>query len=101
MKRDSSGARVSHLDGIPTSIKDLIAVRGMPKDLDLDQLTLIEVDAPSVERLRKAGAIILGKSTTSEFGCKAVGDNPLTGITRNPWDTNLTPGGSVLKLQQW
>lgn len=51
-------------------------------------------DAPSVERIRAAGAMILGKSTTSEFGCKAVGDRPLTGITRNPWNPDLTPGGS-------
>jgi aspartyl-tRNA(Asn)/glutamyl-tRNA(Gln) amidotransferase subunit A len=41
-----------------------------------------------------AGAVILGKSTTSEFGCKAVGDSPLTGITRNPWNPEKTPGGS-------
>jgi Asp-tRNA(Asn)/Glu-tRNA(Gln) amidotransferase A subunit family amidase len=52
------------------------------------------VDAPSVERLRRAGACIIGKTTTSEFGCKAVGDSPLTGITRNPWNPDKTPGGS-------
>ena len=95
-KRQVQGVRISQLDGIPTSIKDLIAVRGMPQRFGSRSTDseIKEVDAPSVERLRKAGAIILGKSTTSEFGCKAVGDNPLTGITTNPWDTNLTPGGS-------
>src|SRR5690606_29017891 len=51
-------------------------------------------DAPAVERLRQAGAIIIGKTTTSEFGCKPVGDNLLTGITRNPWNPDKTPGGS-------
>ncbi len=45
-------------------------------------------------RLREQGAIILGKTTTPEFGWKGVTDSPLTGITRNPWDKRLTPGGS-------
>ena len=52
------------------------------------------VDAPSVARLRESGAVFLGKTTTSEFGWKGTCDSPLTGITRNPWDTSLTPGGS-------
>src|SRR5207253_9158251 len=52
------------------------------------------VDAVAVERLRRAGAMIIGKTTTSEFGCKAVGDSPLTGSTRNPWDLSKTAGGS-------
>jgi aspartyl-tRNA(Asn)/glutamyl-tRNA(Gln) amidotransferase subunit A len=51
-------------------------------------------DAPAVERVKQAGAILIGKTTTSEFGCKAVGDNPLNGITRNPWNLTKTPGGS-------
>ena len=51
-------------------------------------------DAAVVERPRRAGAIIVGKTTTSEFGCKAVGDSPLTGYTRNPWDLTKTAGGS-------
>lgn len=52
------------------------------------------VDAPAVERAKAAGAILIGKTTTSEFGCKPVGDSLLTGITRNPWNLNKTPGGS-------
>ncbi|MFN0263215.1 amidase [Tepidamorphus sp. 3E244] len=90
------GERLSELDGIPTSIKDLIAVKGMPQRFGSRAVSdaPAQVDAPSVERLRAAGAVILGKSTTSEFGCKAVGDSPLTGITRNPWNTAMTPGGS-------
>lgn len=94
--RQMRGERRSPLDGIPTSIKDLIAQKGLPQRFGSrasgDQPA--PVDAPSVERLRAAGAVLLGKSTTSEFGCKAVGDSPLTGITRNPWNTELTPGGS-------
>src|ERR1700747_2788118 len=53
-----------------------------------------KVDAPAVERARAAGAILIGKTTTSEFGCKPVGDSPLTGVTRHPWNLDKTPGGS-------
>jgi aspartyl-tRNA(Asn)/glutamyl-tRNA(Gln) amidotransferase subunit A len=91
-----SNSLLSEIDGIPTSIKDLIAQKHLP--LRFGSKTTpdknCEVDAPSVERLRNSGAVLLGKSTTSEFGCKAVGDSPLTGITRNPWNLDLTPGGS-------
>lgn len=84
------------LDGIPTSIKDLIAMRHLPTQFGSKSAAgnIIDVDAPAVARLKAAGAVILGKSTTSEFGCKAVGDSPLYGITRNPWNTDMTPGGS-------
>ena len=51
-------------------------------------------DAPAVARLREHNAVMLGKTTTPEFGWKAVTDSPLTGITRNPWDPAKTPGGS-------
>ena len=95
-KRMMNGTLLSELDGIPTSIKDLIAQKDLPQRFGSRTTSdnLIIADAPSVERLRNAGAVLLGKSTTSEFGCKAVGDSPLTGITRNPWNTELTPGGS-------
>jgi len=94
--RQMKGARLSPLDGIPTSVKDLIAQKGLPQRFGsrTSPDTPMAEDAPSVARLRAAGAVLLGKSTTSEFGCKAVGDSPLTGITRNPWNTDLTPGGS-------
>ncbi|MBC2837650.1 amidase family protein [Paragemmobacter straminiformis] len=94
--RMMQGARLGPLDGVPTSVKDLIAVAGMPQRFG-SRTTGAEPaaqDAPSVSRLRAGGAVFLGKSTTSEFGCKAVGDSPLTGITRNPWDPDKTPGGS-------
>jgi aspartyl-tRNA(Asn)/glutamyl-tRNA(Gln) amidotransferase subunit A len=95
-QRIRRGERIGVLDGIPTSIKDLIAVKDMPQRFGSRSVSDAPVaeDAPSVARLRQAGAVILGKSTTSEFGCKAVGDSPLTGITRNPWNTDKTPGGS-------
>jgi aspartyl-tRNA(Asn)/glutamyl-tRNA(Gln) amidotransferase subunit A len=92
MRGDGLGA----LHGIPLSVKDLIAVGGVR--FALGSKTMAEnvaaEDAPAVERARAAGGIVIGKTTTSEFGCKPVGDSPLTGITRNPWDTDKTPGGS-------
>jgi len=53
-----------------------------------------DVDAPFVRRLAGAGGVMLGKTTSPEFGWKALGDSPLTGITRNPWNTAMTTGGS-------
>jgi aspartyl-tRNA(Asn)/glutamyl-tRNA(Gln) amidotransferase subunit A len=84
------------LAGVPVSVKDLIAVGGVRQTFGSKLLAenVAAHDAPSVERLRAAGACIVGKSTTSELGSKAVGDSPLTGITRNPWNTEHTPGGS-------
>lgn len=85
------------VDGVPTTIKDLMLTRGWPtlrgsKNTRRDQAW--EEDAPAVARLRENGAVILGKTTTPEFGWKAIGDSPLTGITRNPWNRDRTPGGS-------
>jgi aspartyl-tRNA(Asn)/glutamyl-tRNA(Gln) amidotransferase subunit A len=53
-----------------------------------------DVDAPASARLREAGAVLLGKTCTPEFGCKGETNSPLTGITRNPWDPSKTSGGS-------
>ncbi len=85
------------VDGVPTTVKDLLLAKGVPtrrgsRTVDPDQAW--DEDAPPVARLREQGAIILGKTTTSEFGWKGVTDSPLTGVTCNPWDTRLTPGGS-------
>ncbi len=91
------GEPVGPLDGVPTSIKDLILTKGWPTrrgshTVDPDQPW--DVDAPATARLREAGAILLGKTTTPEFGCKGETNSDLTGITRNPWDPTKTPGGS-------
>lgn len=84
------------LHGLPISVKDLIAVGGVRQTFGSRAMAnnIAQVDAPSVARIKAAGACIVGISTTSEFGCKAVGDSPLTGITRNPWNIEKTPGGS-------
>ena len=53
-----------------------------------------DADAVAVARLKDAGAVIVGKTTTPEFAYKLLTDSPLSGITRNPWNAALTPGGS-------
>ena len=92
-----AGAPQGTLDGIPVSVKDLILTKGWPtlrgsKRVARDQPW--DEDAPAVARLRAANAVFLGKTTTPEFGWKGIGDSPLTGITRNPWDRSKTAGGS-------
>jgi aspartyl-tRNA(Asn)/glutamyl-tRNA(Gln) amidotransferase subunit A len=88
---------IGPLDGVPVSIKDLVLTRGWPTlrgshTVDPDQAW--DVDAPATARLRDAGAVLLGKTTTPEFGCKGETNSDLTGITRNPWDPTKTSGGS-------
>lgn len=93
----SSGAPVGELEGVPTTIKDLILTRGWPTlrgSRTIDPQQAWDVDAPATARLREAGAVLLGKTTTPEFGCKGETNSPATGITRNPWNTAHTPGGS-------
>lgn len=85
------------LDGVPVSIKDLILTKGMPTlrgSLTVDAKQSWDVDAPVTARLREAGAVILGKTATPEFGCKAETNSPRSGLTRNPWNPARTPGGS-------
>lgn len=85
------------IDGVPTSVKDLIIVKNWPTrrgSLTTNPEAREIEDAPSVERLRSHGAVIIGKTTTPEFGWKGVSDSPLTGITRNPWNHEMTTGGS-------
>jgi aspartyl-tRNA(Asn)/glutamyl-tRNA(Gln) amidotransferase subunit A len=91
------GEPVGPLDGVPVSIKDLILTRGWPTrrgSHTVDSRQPWDVDAPATARLREAGAVLIGKTTTPEFGCKGETNSPLTGITRNPWRTDCSPGGS-------
>ena len=90
------GNELGALAGVPLSVKDLITMEGVKCTFGSRTMAdnVARADAPSVARLRAAGACIVGKTTTSEFGCKAVGDSPLTGITRNPWNLEKTPGAS-------
>ena len=85
------------VDGVPATIKDLVLTRHWPTlrgSLVIDRDQPWDEDAPATARLREHGAVLIGKTTTPEFGWKAVTDCALTGITRNPWDTGRTPGGS-------
>ena len=85
------------LDGVPVSIKDLLLTRGWPTlrgSKTIDPKGPWNEDAPATARLREHGAVLLGKTTTPEYGWKGVTDGPLTGITRNPWNPDKTPGGS-------
>jgi Asp-tRNA(Asn)/Glu-tRNA(Gln) amidotransferase A subunit family amidase len=91
-----AGRKLGPLHGVPVSIKDLIDVKGLKATYG--SLTLKDAvasdDSPSVERLRKAGAVIIGKTTTSEFGYRGYTRSLVHGNTKNPWDLGRTPGGS-------
>jgi aspartyl-tRNA(Asn)/glutamyl-tRNA(Gln) amidotransferase subunit A len=90
------GDALGILHGIPVSIKDLIVTEGVRTTWGskLYEDFIPTEDAPVVERLKRAGAIILGKTNTPEFGHKGVTDNPVFGLSRNPWSPDHTPGGS-------
>lgn len=92
MRGEPQGA----LHGLPFSAKDLMAVAGVRYASGSRTMAdnVASVDAPAVERAKAAGAILIGKTTTSEFGCKPVGDSPLTGVTSHPRNLAKTPGGS-------
>lgn len=91
-----AGERLGPLHGVPFSVKDLLFTEGtrttMGSLIFADQVPT--EDAVPVRRLREAGAILIGKTTTPEFGHKPFTDSPLFGATRNPWDLSRTAGGS-------
>ncbi|MDO8975615.1 amidase family protein [Reyranella sp.] len=90
------GQPLSPFDGIPTTIKDTTNVKGWPTRYgshSTDETPASE-NAAVTDRFLAAGMIILGKSTTPEFGWKALTDSPLQGTTRNPWNIAHSPGGS-------
>ena len=96
-KRWHAGQPRGLLDGVPVSVKDIILTKGWPTlrgSKTVDAKGPWNDDAPVTARLREHGAVLLGKTTTPEFGWKGVTDSPLTGITRNPWNPDKTPGGS-------
>jgi aspartyl-tRNA(Asn)/glutamyl-tRNA(Gln) amidotransferase subunit A len=82
--------------GVPFSVKDTIWVEGQKacQGSRLFADFVAPADALAVQRLRSAGALILGHSNSSEFACKGVTTNKLYGPTRNPWNRDMTPGGS-------
>jgi aspartyl-tRNA(Asn)/glutamyl-tRNA(Gln) amidotransferase subunit A len=84
------------LHGVPFSIKDLHYTKGIRtmSGSFVFEHRVPDVDPPVVRRLKEAGGVLLGKTSTPEFGWKGLGDCPVTGITRNPWNTGMTTGGS-------
>lgn len=91
-----AGRPIGLLDGVPATVKDLLHLAGFPtrRGSKTTDATPQAEDAPAVMGLKQAGAVILGKTTTTEYGWKSPGDCPLHGITRNPWNRERTPGGS-------
>jgi aspartyl-tRNA(Asn)/glutamyl-tRNA(Gln) amidotransferase subunit A len=91
-----SGLVRSPLHGVPIAVKDNFYYEGTPTGKG--SLTSSDepaaTSAPMVARLVGGGAIVIGKTTTPEFGWKGTGSSPRTGVTRNPWDPSKNPGGS-------
>ncbi|HTW29360.1 MAG TPA: amidase [Acetobacteraceae bacterium] len=95
-RRLAAGEARSALEGIPLSIKDNILVAGLAATWGSRALAdfVPERDELPVARLREAGAVILGKTNVPELTLEGYTRNDLFGVTRNPWDARLTPGGS-------
>ncbi|MEP1535019.1 MAG: amidase family protein [Paracoccaceae bacterium] len=96
-KRWSMGDPKSEIDGVPVSIKDVMPAAGWPLyygSRTSGEVPIAHQDCEIVAHLRRLGAIILGATTTCEFGWKGVTDNPRYGVTRNPVNPNYSSGGS-------
>jgi len=96
-KRWRAGAPLGRVDGLPATVKDNINVQGLPsrRGSRTSDPTAVQADSPAVARLREQGAVILGKTSMPEHGWIGVCHSPLTGVTRNPWNPDYTPGGST------
>ena len=95
--RWNSNTQKSNIDGVPTAIKDLLYTKGWPTlrgSKTINKKQEWNDDAPVTARLKEAGVVLLGKTTTPEFGHRGTTQSPLTGITRNPWNLERTSGGS-------
>ena len=94
--RWAKGEALSPLDGVPLAIKENHAAEGMPKQSGSRTRDAVPEpeDAPMIARLREAGCVIFARTTMPDLGWKGVNDSPLTGVTRNPWNPERTPGGS-------
>lgn len=95
-RRIMAGDDVGPLAGVPVGIKDLVATKGLRTAMGspLYRDFVPDEDDIVVERLKAAGAVIVGKTNVPEFGYSGVGHSPIAPTTRNPWNLALTPGGS-------
>jgi aspartyl-tRNA(Asn)/glutamyl-tRNA(Gln) amidotransferase subunit A len=91
-----TGEKLGVLHGIPFTVKDLVNTRGVRTTFGAVpyQANVPDHDAVAVARLRAQGAILVGKTTTPEFGSKCLTDSPLFGRTRNAWSSERSSGGS-------
>src|SRR3981189_561687 len=94
--RWQKGEPTGALDGVPVTIKDNIATKGVPVPLGAASVKLVPatVDAPPAARLREAGAVIFSKTTMPDYGMLSSGLSSFHPLTRNPWDLSKNPGGS-------
>lgn len=95
-RKVASGEPLGPLHGVPVAIKDLTPTRGKRTTLGshVYEHWVPDEDAVVVQRLKAAGAIMIGKTTTPEFAHAGTTSSPLWGVTSNPWDPDRTPGGS-------
>src|SRR6201989_2673486 len=95
-ERWHKGEPVGPLDGVPTTLKENIATKGVPVPLGAATTSLVPspVDAPPAARLREAGAVIFSKTTMPDYGMLSSGLSSFPPLTRNPWNLAKNPGGS-------
>ncbi|EJJ30943.1 amidase family protein, partial [Rhizobium sp. CF142] len=95
-ERWMKGGTLGPLDGIPVTLKELIATKGQPVPLGTKAIELkpAEADAPAAARLREDGAIIFAKTTCPDYGMLSSGLSSFHHLSRNPWDITQNPGGS-------
>jgi aspartyl-tRNA(Asn)/glutamyl-tRNA(Gln) amidotransferase subunit A len=90
------GEPLDALDGVPVTLKENIATRGVPVPLGCAATELVPAaeDAPPAARLSEAGAVLIGKTTMPDWGMLSSGLSSFHALSRNPWDTARNPGGS-------
>jgi aspartyl-tRNA(Asn)/glutamyl-tRNA(Gln) amidotransferase subunit A len=95
-ERWAKGAPIGPLDGVPVTVKENIATKGVPLPIGTAATKLVPAaqDAPAPARLREAGAIIFSKTTMPDYGMTSSGVSSFHPLTRNPWDLAKNPGGS-------
>src|SRR5712675_1190972 len=95
-ERWTKGQPTGALDGVPVTIKENIATKGVPVPMGTASMPLVpaERDAPPAARLREAGAVIFSKTTMPDYAMLSSGLSSFHPLTRNPWDLSKNPGGS-------
>ena len=91
-KQRARGGALGLLHGVPVTIKENVDYEGRPNfnGVPANKDLIAPSDAPVVRNLKKAGAIVIGLTNTPEFSFRGFTDNPLHGLTLNPWDPDIT-----------